>query len=873
MMAQYWDIKKAHPDCLLFYRMGDFYELFFEDAVTAAAALDITLTKRGKHKGEDVAMCGVPFHAVNAYLSRLIRRGFKVAICEQVEDPAEARKRGGKAVVRREVVRIVTPGTLSEEDLLEARANNFIACLAVIGRDLGLAWLDMSTGDFHVQALLGRDLAAALARLAPSELLINERLRTNDEVMRALTLWSGAQEWLPAARFDSENARRRLERAYNVGSLDAFGAFSRAEVAAAGTLLDYVAQTQKISAPKLFPPEQVRPGSIMEIDPATQRNLELLRSLAGERAGSLLATIDRTQTGAGARLLAARLAAPLTDPAAIVDRQDTISHLINHRPLRSGLRDLLKGGPDIERAMGRLLLGRGGPRDLATLRDGLALAAKILGLINQEDPASLPRRFQHLKAKLGDHEELADALARALKLDVPLLARDGDFIAEGFSVRLDETLRLEKEGARLISNLAARYAKETGISSLKIKKNNVIGQFIEVTPLHADKLHNDQGPFIHRQTLAGAVRFTTVELNELVRKVASAEATRRGLEQEIFEEFVANIADRSTAIAETAQALAEFDLAAGLADLATEQNWCRPTMDSSTDFEVTAGRHPVVQSALDKSQVGSFVPNDCSLGQGSRIWLLTGPNMAGKSTFLRQNAVIAVLAQTGSYVPAERARIGIVDRLFSRVGAADDLAGGRSTFMVEMTESAQILNRASHRSLVILDEIGRGTATYDGLSIAWACIEYLHETNRCRTLFATHYHELTSLAAKLSELACRTMRVKEYEGEVRFLHAVAPGAADRSYGIHVARLAGLPKAAIARAEEVLSILEKDEQAGVLARLADDLPLFASARPRAPEPASCDRSAVEQRLAEVQPDTLTPRQALDLVYELTGLLDD
>ncbi len=871
MMAQYLEIKRAHAEYLLFYRMGDFYEMFFEDAKNAAAALDIALTKRGQHKGEDIPMCGVPVHAADGYLSRLIRKGFKVAICEQMEDPAAAKKRGGKAVVRRDVVRVVTPGTITEDELLDARAHNYLAALAEAGGALALAWLDVSTGEFLTQPVAAGGLGAALARLNPGEVLLPERLLQKAELFEVFGEWKAVLAPLPSARFDSDNARARLETVYRIKALDAFGEFSRAELSAAGTLLDYVELTQKGRLPRLAVPRRLALGAVMEIDSATRRNLELTAALTGGRQGSLLATIDRSVTGAGARLLAARLAAPLTDPGAIAARQDLLAFFVAEARLRDDLRTALRRCPDVERALSRLTLGRGGPRDLAAVRDALNQASAVQSLLGADAAAAPPARLSAAVRDLGEHSTLVDRLGRALAPDLPLLARDGGFIAPEYAPQLDELRLLRDESRRLIAGLQGGYAKRTGVSSLKIKHNNVLGYFIEVTPTHADKVPSGaEAPFIHRQTLASAVRFSTVELGELERKISGAAEKALGVELQLFEDLVGEVIGRAEEIARAARALAELDVAAALAELAAVARWCRPKVDDSTAFVVTGGRHPVVEAALAGAQSGGFIANACDLGPDNRLWLVTGPNMAGKSTFLRQNALIAVLAQIGAYVPADTAHLGVVDRLFSRVGAADDLARGRSTFMVEMVEAAVILNQATPRSLVILDEIGRGTATFDGLSIAWACVEHLHEVNRCRALFATHFHELTSLAGKLSALACHTMRVKEWKGDVVFLHEVAAGAADRSYGIHVARLAGLPAAAVARAQEVLEILERGEQAGVLARLADDLPLFSAARPRSTAAPEAKQSAAEAHLAEINPDDLTPKAALELLYELKRL---
>jgi DNA mismatch repair protein MutS len=870
-MAQYLAAKRAHPDCLLFYRMGDFYELFFDDAVKASRALDIALTKRGQHAGQDIPMCGVPAHAAEAYLSKLIRRGFKVAVCEQMEDPAAARRRGPKAVVRRDVIRIVTPGTITEDTLLDARSHNYLAALADAGGALGLAWVDVSTGDFFVQPAAAAELGAALARLEPGELLLPDRLLQQPQLFELFGEWKSALSPLPSSRFDSENARRRLEALYGVKALDGFGAFTRAELAAAGSLVDYVELTQAGKLPRLEVPRRLARGALLEIDSATRRNLELMRSLSGERQGSLLGTIDRTLTGAGARLLAARLSAPSTDPAAIAARQDVVAFFVADERLREALRERLKRVPDIERALSRLTLGRGGPRDLAAIRDALSQAAALRELLEQ--PAQLtplPADLAASRRDLGHHAELVGRLARALAAELPLLARDGGFIAPGFSQELDELRTLRDASRRLIVELEGRYRTETGIPSLKIRHNNVLGYYVEATSVHADKLLKDSA-FIHRQTMASAMRFTTVALGDLEQRIATAADKTLALELAMFDDLVGEVSARSEPLALAAQALAALDVATALADLAATERWCRPVVDDSRAFDIKQGRHPVVEAALRRTHEGAFVPNDCDLSRDRRLWLVTGPNMAGKSTFLRQNALILLLAQMGAFVPAAAAHIGVVDRLFSRVGAADDLARGRSTFMVEMVETAAILNQATDRSLVILDEIGRGTATFDGLSIAWATLEHLHEVNRCRALFATHYHELTSLTAKLPSLAPHCMRVKEWQNEVVFLHEVAPGAADRSYGIHVAKLAGLPAAAVARAEEVLQTLEQGEQAGALAKLADDLPLFAATARQAAAPAPPGPSAVESALAAINPDELTPKEALELLYKLRALL--
>jgi DNA mismatch repair protein MutS len=873
MMRQYLAIKVAHPDHLLFYRMGDFYELFFDDAVKASAALDIALTKRGHHLGEDIKMCGVPVHSHEAYLSRLIRQGFKVAVCEQVEDPAEAKKRGAKSVVERAVVRVITPGTLTEDSLLDARSHNYLAAIAEAQGELALAWLDLSTADFATQPLLPAQLAAALARLAPGELLVPDRLLAREPLKAALEEWNAVLTPLPSARFDSDNARKRLQAAFNVAALESFGAFSRAEVAACGALLDYVELTQAGKRPALAPPRRERADGMMEIDPATRRNLELVRGLDGRRDGSLLATIDRTLTGPGARLLAERLAAPLTDRGEIERRLDLVQLFVERPAPRERVREALKRTPDIERALQRLSVGRGGPRDLAALRDGLDSAEALSALLGAEPEALAPppAPLAEIVQAAANHRKLIDALAAALADEPPLFARDGGFIRAGYRVELDEQRTLRDDSRKTVAALEAKYRASAGVPSLKIRHNNMIGYHIEVTATHADKLDLAALGFTRRQSMSNATRFSTAELADLETRIGRAADQALALELAIFDALVAEVMAVSAAVASAGRALAALDVAAALAELAASGNYMRPVLADEPAFTIVGGRHPVVEAALLRQGGSGFVPNDCELGPDRRLWLLTGPNMAGKSTFLRQNALIAVMAQAGSFVPAKQATIGVVDRLFSRVGAADDLARGRSTFMVEMVETAAILNQATARSLVILDEIGRGTATFDGLSIAWATLEHLHDVNKCRALFATHFHELGALKERLAALAPYTMRVKEWQNEVVFLHEVAPGAADRSYGIHVAQLAGLPPAVVARAEEVLAALEKGEQSGAVTRLADDLPLFAAAPARpASGVARASESDVERAVAAINPDELTPKQALELLYELRRL---
>lgn len=862
MMAQYLEIKAQHPDALLFYRMGDFYEMFFDDAVAAAEALDIALTKRGKHDDDDIPMCGVPHHAAEGYFLTLIRKGFRVAVCEQMESPAEAKKRGAKSVVRREVVRLVTPGTLTEDSLLDARRHNYLAAFHVVRDQGALAWVDISTGAFHVMPCAGAKLGPELARLSPREVIVVDSAQ--GDWSRLVSESGAVLTTLGAAAFDSTAGEKRLCALFKVGSLDAFGAFERAEIAAMSAVAEYLEITQRGNLPLLRPPVRETQKSAMQIDAATRRSLELTHALAGGRQGSLLACIDRTVTAGGARLLERRLASPSCDLAIITARQDAVAFMLDQTRLCDDIRDALRGTHDLDRALSRLALDRGWPRDMAAIRNTMAQAARL------PVHPDMPPLLANVARDLAGHDDLVALLDAALIAEPPLLARDGGFIAAGYDAELDEARKLRDEGRSVIAAMQADFIAQTGITSLKIKHNNVLGYFIETTTTHAEKMFTPplNDTFIHRQTTANQVRFTTVELSEIETRILNAGGHALEIEKRLYSSLKDAILAQAGPLGALARALAEVDLATALAHLARTENWVRPKLDDSRAFAITGGRHPVVEMALQK-QGAPFVANDCTLSD-ARVWLLTGPNMAGKSTFLRQNALLAILAQMGGFVPATAAHIGIVSQIFSRVGASDDLARGRSTFMVEMVETAAILNQADDRALVILDEIGRGTATYDGLSIAWATLEHLHDVNRCRALFATHYHEMSALSAKLDGVENATVTVKEWDGDVIFLHEVKRGTADRSYGVQVARLAGLPQVVVDRAKVVLEALEKGEREGGRKAFVDDLPLFA-AMP-APPPVKQQVSEVEARLKAVLPDELTPKEALALIYELRGMVE-
>ena len=890
MMSQYIEIKAANPDSLLFYRMGDFYELFFDDAETASRALGITLTKRGKYQDEDVPMCGVPVHSADEYLQKLIALGYRVAICEQTEDPAETKKRGAKAVVKRDVVRLVTPGTITEESLLKPGEANLLVALARVRGDTkneedkyAIAAVDISTGTFFVVETDVQKLSADLARLAPREMILSQTLHEAREIRNIIDEADFAVQPQPDAFFDSSRAEQKIREFFGVATLDGFGEFKRAEQAAAGAIIAYIEKTQIDERPTLSQPSREQTGDIVYIDSATRANLELTQTMFGEQTGSLLWAVDRTISGTGKRLLAERLVSPSNNVNAINQRLDEVTFFVTESVTREAVRIALKGSADMLRAASRLSLNRGGPRDMATILLGLETAAithDYLGQIKKQ----MPQNTQTDTKIIGDRpEDLINEYMKALADELPHYTRDGGFIRDGYDTNLDQQRQLSNESKKIIAGLQSTYAQQTGIKNLKIRHNNMLGYFIEVTAQNAGTLQQNPETFIHRQTMSNAMRFSTTELAELESKIATAADKALQIELNHFDNLLQLVHKNIDKLRAISNALARIDVATSLAELAEEQGYARPIVDDSLMFNVTAGRHPVVEQVLRKqgnTEQAPFVANNCDIGgEDGKIWLLTGPNMGGKSTFLRQNAIIALMAQIGSFVPAGAAHIGVINRLFSRVGAADDLARGRSTFMVEMVETAAILNQADDKALVILDEIGRGTATFDGLSIAWATIEHIHAVNKCRTLFATHYHELTALSAKLDRVANMTLAVKEWENDVVFLHEVKKGTADRSYGIQVARLAGLPQSVVDRAHAVLEQLESDVRANPPSTVIDNLPLFEAPEPTTarsvatpknssapPEPSEADKA-----LADINPDELTPREALETLYRLRQLM--
>ena len=851
MMVQYLGLKAKAGDCLLFYRMGDFFELFFDDARAAAATLDIALTARGEHDGTPIPMCGVPVHAAEGYLARLIKAGHRVAIAEQTESPEAAKARGGKTLVTRDIVRFVTAGTLTEDSLLDSWASNMLVAVAQVGEFFGLAATDISTGYFELLTATGGSLEAELARLSASELVVPEGLPQSppNSIIR------------PPADFESTLGGDLLRQHFALTALDSIGPVTRAEQAAAGGLMSYLAHAGQGKMPFLKLPVRREVHEHLLIDQATRDSLEINSASKGGRGGSLLAEVDRTITGAGARQLASDLAAPLMDKAKIDARLSLVQWFHDAPLTRDAVRAALRQLPDIARALGRVVAGRGSPRDLGQIRDGLDAARVLRERLGSME--NRPELLDHLLPALDGHGHMVDLLVRALVTSPPTDTTQGGYIAEGYDAALDVLRVAGRDGRQAIAQLEARYRDATGVAALKIRHNAVLGYFVEVPAKHGDALIAPGTGFTHRQTMAGAVRFNSPELHEEALRITQAGGHALAAEAAHLEELIALILKRRDPIAVSADALARIDVSAALAERAAESNWCRPSFVAHPCLEIQGGRHPVVESALAKSG-DRFIANDCKLSPEKRLWLVSGPNMGGKSTFLRQNALIVLLAQAGSYVPATVARLGLVDRLFSRVGASDNLARGRSTFMVEMVETAAILAQATERSFVILDEVGRGTSTYDGLAIAWAVVEGIHETNRCRCLFATHYHELTQLSESLNALSLHHVRAKEYKGDLVLLHELADGPADRSYGIAVAKLAGLPPQVVARASAVLGKLEKGRaETGGLAAGLGDLPLFSAAM----DAAEAKVDALREKLSDLEIDALSPRAALDLLYEL------
>lgn len=868
MIEQFLKIKLQYQEFLLFYRMGDFYEMFFHDAELASKLLGIALTKRGQLDGVDIPMCGVPVHAMDGYLERLIRFGQRVAICEQSETPESYKKRGGKGPLPRAVVRVVTAGTINEDSLLAPNQNNFLAAIGYFNVEFAIAWVDMSTGTFQTQTVNKESILSAIECLNPVEILYPE----NQEIIKFKIKEIPNVFPLPAAAFDSNKLTELAKNFFSEKSSIDFSKLSRAQLSSVNGILNYLNQTQILKKPYLQSLVLVEKNRTLEIDPATRRSLEITKTLSGEKKSCLLSSIDKTKTAIGARLLANRIASPSAIKSEIDDRLDLASWFLCQSSITTEISSLLKGLPDFERSLARLSVSRGGPRDLLAFATAIIKTEQISKLIQQAVQLSSPAILVNIDKLVAKPHALSLNIIDALADDLPLLPREGHFIRHGFDIKLDSLRKLSEDSKRHIALLQQEYSKETGVASLKLKFNNVLGYHIEVRSIHADKLISEE-KFIHRQTTAQAVRFTTTVLANLERELSAAADKALAIELLLFDRMVEEILECQIDIAHCAAAIAEIDVAVATVSLAEQNHYVRPKIADNTQFVIEAGRHPVVETKSDHNT--PFIENDCNLSEGKKIWLVTGPNMAGKSTFLRQNAHIIILAQAGLFVPAKRAEIGIVDKLFSRVGASDDLARGQSTFMVEMLETAAILKQATPKSFVILDEIGRGTSTYDGLAIAQATLENLHNVNRCRGLFATHYHELTILEDSLSSVASYHMKIKEWNHQIIFLHQVSQGRAGRSYGIHVAMLAGLPQEVIERAKNILFDLEEkkrnDEQ--VLPEKSPNLPLFVQSQ-NSSYTQGCDTKYIELKdlLESFQPDDLSPKEALNILYEIHDLFN-
>nr|CAH7713516.1 unnamed protein product [Callosobruchus chinensis] len=789
-MEQYLNLKAQYKDHLLFYRLGDFYELFFDDAIKAAKLLNIVLTKRGNSNGQEIPMCGVPAHSSESYLHKLIDLGFKVAICDQLETADEAKKRGYKSIVKRDVVRVVTPGTIIEDSLLEDKSNNYLASIVEQNDEYAISWLELSTGKFFHTLTSLKALDSDLLRISPRELLISEKFIEDEKIRSILKNYKISITQHAQSFFEYSKSHRTLCEFYKIRELGSIGNFSKVEIIACGALLEYVRVTQRGSIPRLEFPKTYKQQNFMLIDASARRNLELFTTQFGEKKGSLISVIDHTVTASGGRLLKQMLASPLACSKAINLRLSTAQFFVNNHEPRRKIREILSNIPDIERSLSRLILGRGSPKDMNLLKIGLEKEPVSTTQVISSDESELST----IHKSLGNHKDLFELLNSAILDNNLSSVKEGGFIHSKYNSELSELSYILNNSNKLITKLRESYRDLTGIAALKILHNNILGYYVEVSANH--KITSDI--FIHRQSLANSMRYTTNELKELENKILTARDAAIGLEMKIFSELCSEVAKESEKIALAANALAKLDIRTAFAELAVQNNYVKPIIDDSKEFNICSGRHPVVE-VNDK-----FIANSINL---AGIHLITGPNMAGKSTFLRQNALIAVLAHMGSFVPAESAHIGVIDKIFSRVGATDNITAGYSTFMVEMIETATIVNQATDRSLVILDEIGRGTGVYDGLSIAQAVIEHIHNVNKCRAIFATHYHELTKVGEYLENVKCFCMKIKEWKGEVIFLHEVIEGIADESYGIHVAKLAGFPDSVLNRAREVFEELK------------------------------------------------------------------
>jgi DNA mismatch repair protein MutS len=870
MMQQYLDVKKRYNDYLLFYRMGDFFELFYDDAITASKALDIVLTRRGKAQGADIPMCGVPHHACENYLNKLIKLGHKVAICDQMETPEEAKKRGGyKAVVKRDVIRVVTPGTLTEDTLLDASATNYLLALN-LGKAgiIALAWCDISTGEIYFSSVKNENIFSEIERINPKEIIINDDILNDKNFSDLLNNYRKILSSHSKSFFDANKAERKLKEVFKVAALDAFGSFEKEELGSLGALMEYIEITQVGKLPRFSAPKKSEEKTFLEIDSSSFSSLEIFRSASGETAHSLYGMLNETNTNAGARLLQKTLARPLINKKHIDARLDAVEFFTKNDTILNNVRGILKTIPDFERIISRIHLGRSNPRDLGALRDGLKSALRLVEIFSFNNSTKIPAEIKENISGIANFDSLINLLDNAIIDLPPINLNEGGFIKPGFNAKLDDYRNTKQNSENIKTGLQDKYIKETGINSLKIKDNNVIGMFIEITASHLDKIPAN---FLHRQTTANYVRYTTEDLRKVENEIINSANYAINLELEIYQNLINEIILFSENIIKTSVSISNTDLISSFAFLAIKNNFSKPEILNSNDLIIENGRHPIVEGSLkNQKEKQEFIGNSLSLTSNKKIWLITGPNMSGKSTFLRQNALIIILAQIGCFVPAENAKIGVVDKIFSRVGASDNLAKGHSTFMVEMIETASILNNATENSFIILDEIGRGTATFDGLAIAWATLEFLHDNARARCLFATHYHELNSLTKELKNLVSYTTQIKEWNGDIIFMHKIIPGEASSSYGIHVAKLAGMPRNVIERANEILAILTKENKTNSVDIISNNLPLFV-AQKTAETGLNPEETEILNQLKKSDINNLSPIQAFNLLVELSKKL--
>ncbi|MEL0232272.1 MAG: DNA mismatch repair protein MutS [Hyphomicrobiales bacterium] len=861
MMAQYSNIKSLYPDHLLFYQMGDFYEMFFEDAIDAAPVLGITLTKRGYQNGEEIPMCGIPISAVNQYIPKLINNGQKVAICEQSK---ENTTQNNKKIVERKITRIITSGTLTDDNLLNSKNNNFLLSIYDNKQNIGLSWCDISTGEIFFSTTERKNLSNEICTINPKEILVQKDSSALIDKERDYKITE-----IDSRNFQLNICERLIREQYQLSQLDGFGINSPEQISAIGSLLGYIELTQIDKRPLLQRPKNRTDIDYMLIDEATQNSLEILINNRGKKQGSLLNSLDKTITSAGGRKLCQRVIRPSTSVDEINLRLADIEFSIKNKTFSEKVRNLLKEFPDITRPLLRLSLGRSSPRDMGSIRSGLGIVKLFNNLNDPDTEHNVPPRITNqLKIIQGESKKnLFTTLNNALNENLPNSITDGNIFRDGYSEELDKLRMLKNNTTRFILELQEKYTLETNIKALKIKYNNFLGYFIECPSSNAPLIEElvRENSFIHRQTLKNQIRFTTAELNELQTKIIESSQKIYELEENYFNDLSKVIIENSESINLISDAIAEIDITMSFAKLATERGYCKPIVNDSKKFIVEKGRHITVEESLltDKNQ--KFIANDCTMDENKNVQLITGPNMAGKSTYLRQNALIAIIAQIGSFVPAKSAEIGIIDKIFSRVGASDDLAAGRSTFMVEMVETSIILNQATSRSFVIIDEIGRGTATFDGLAIAWATLEFLAKENNCRTIFATHFHELTNLTLELKNIQNMAMQISEEAGEIIFLHEIKTGIVDKSYGIQVSKLAGLPISVTQKAEIILKELESQNY---LSRK-DQLSLFAENKHKE----KYTKDQLKEELLKINIEDTTPIEAFNILLKLKDIANE